>query len=101
MRRYELMVIITDTLDDDGVEATRSRIRDVVSQQGGTIVDEADWGRRPLAYEINKRNHGYYVVLDLEISSDGLNEVERQLKLSDNVVRFKSVRPMLRVHKSA
>ena len=101
MRRYELMVIITDTLDDDGVEATRSRIRDVVAAQSGTIVDEADWGRRPLAYEINKRTHGYYVVLDVEISTEGLKELERQLKLSDDVVRFKSVRPMLRVHKSA
>lgn len=100
MRRYELMVMISDLIDEDAFQATLERIRNVLSKQEGTVVDEADWGKRPLAYEINKRTHAYYAVFDVEITREGLDEVERQLKLNDDVVRFKSVRPMLRIHKS-
>ena len=97
MRRYELMVILPGSLDEDEVEGVLQRIRDVVDQQDGTVVDEAFWGKREFAYEINKATHGYYAVFDLEMSNEGLTELERQLKLSDNVVRFKTVRPDLRV----
>ncbi|MDX1659641.1 MAG: 30S ribosomal protein S6 [Nitriliruptorales bacterium] len=97
MRRYEMMVILPGSLDDDEVEGVLQRIRDVVDQQEGRLVDEAFWGKREFAYEINKATHGYYAVFDLEMSLDGVTELERQLKLSDNVVRFKTVRPDLRV----
>jgi small subunit ribosomal protein S6 len=101
MRRYELMVIITDTIEEEEAQQVFERAKEVLAQQGGTLVDEAWWGRRRLAYEINKRDHGYYGVLDFQGTSDAVNELERQLKISDNVVRFKTVRPEIRVRSSA
>lgn len=101
MRRYETMVILPDSLDEEGVEGVLQRIRDVVEAQEGRLVEEAYWGKRELAYEIDKRTHGYYAVFDLELSSEGLAELERQLKLSDNIVRFKTVRPEIRVKQTS
>lgn len=101
MRRYEMMVIISDTLDDEAATAVFDRVKDTVTKQGGQLVDEAYWGKRRLAYEIAKRDHGYYGVLDFEGTTEGVAEVERLLGLSDDIVRFKTVRPSLRVRKPA
>lgn len=101
MRRYELMVIITDTLEEADAQQVFERAKEVLAQQGGTLLDEAWWGRRRLAYEINKRDHGYYGVLDFHATADAVTEVERQLKISDHVVRFKTVRPEIRVRSNA
>ncbi len=97
MRRYEMMVIVTDTVEEEEATAVMDRVKSVLTGQGGNLVDEAFWGKRKFAYEINKRDHGYYAVLDFEVSHDGLKELERQMKISDNIVRFKTVRPELRV----
>lgn len=97
MRRYEMMVILDNALDEDGVEGMLQRIRDITEQQGGRVVDEANWGLRELAYEVDKRTHAYYAVFDLELSSEGLAELERVLKLNDDVLRIKTVRPEIRV----
>lgn len=101
MRRYELMMIVTDTIEEDAAKAAVEKAKDVLTKQGGTLLDEAWWGRRKLAYEINKRDHGYYAVLDLEGTTETVNELERQLKISDDVVRFKTVRPEIRVRSRA
>ena len=101
MRRYEMMVILRDTLDDDGAQALLERIQTVVGEQGGTVLATDWWGKRPLAYEIDHRSHAYYVVLDLEIANDGLTELERQLKIHDDVVRFKTIRPQPRIRSTA
>ncbi|MBW3657216.1 MAG: 30S ribosomal protein S6 [Actinobacteria bacterium] len=101
MRRYEMMVIIPDTLDDEAAQAVWERVKGLLDKQGGQLIDEAWWGKRTLAYEIDKRDHAYYGVLDFEASSEGLDELERLLKLSDDIVRFKTVRPTLRIRKPA
>jgi small subunit ribosomal protein S6 len=101
MRRYETMVILADSLEESDATALFDRIKTVVTDQDGTVVDEAWWGLRQLAYEINKRTHGWYGVLDVEIGTEGLAEFERQLTLSDDVIRFKTIRPDVRVMKSA
>lgn len=101
MRRYEMMLLITDLLEEEAAKAVFDRAKDVVAQQGGTVLDEAWWGRRKLAYEINKRDHGYYGVLDFEATAEAVDELERLMKISDDVVRFKTVRPAIRVRKVA
>lgn len=97
MRRYEMMILITDTLDDDAATALFEKAKGVLTEQGGTVLDEAWWGKRKLAYEIDHRDHGFYGILDFEASADAVSEVERQLKISDDVVRFKTVRPEIRI----
>jgi small subunit ribosomal protein S6 len=101
MRRYEMLVIITDLLEEEAAQAAFARAKDILTQQGGTVVDEAWWGRRKLAYEIDKRDHGFYGVLDFEATDEAVRELERQLKIADEFVRFKTVRPEIRVRKVA
>jgi small subunit ribosomal protein S6 len=98
VRRYEMMVLITDTLDEDAAKGVFDRAKDVLAAQGGELIEDAWWGRRKLAYEIAKRDHGFYGVLDFRATSEAVAELERQLKIADEVVRFKTVRPELRVH---
>jgi small subunit ribosomal protein S6 len=97
MRRYEMMLIVTDAIEEDAAQAVVERAKKALADQGGRILDEAWWGKRALAYEIDKRDHGFYAVLDLEASSEAVFEVERQLKILDEVVRFKTVRPDVRI----
>ncbi len=97
MRRYEMMLIVSDTLEEDDALAVFDRAKEVLAEQGGEIVDEAWWGKRKYAYEIDKRTHGFYGVLDMSASHDAVVELERQLRLRDEVVRFKTTRPELRV----
>lgn len=99
MRRYEMMLIVSDTLDEDDALAVFDKAKDVLSDQGGEVVDENWWGKRKFAYEIDKRTHGFYGVLDIQAEHAAVVEVERQLKLRDEVVRFKTIRPELRVTK--
>lgn len=101
MRRYELMVLITDTIEEDAAQAVFSKAKDILASQNGQVLDEAWWSRRKLAYEINKRDHGFYGVLDFLAESDAVAELERQLKISDDVIRFKTVRPEIRVRSNA
>ena len=97
MRRYEMMLIVSDTLEEDDAIAVFDRAKEVLADQGGNLVDEAWWGKRRYAYEIDKRTHGYYGVLDMEATHDTVVELERQLRLRDEVVRFKTMRPEVRV----
>jgi small subunit ribosomal protein S6 len=101
VRRYEVMLLITDLLEEDAAKGVCERAKEILAQQGGTMLDEAWWGRRKLAYEINKRDFGFYGVLDFEATAEAVDELERLLKISDDIVRFKTVRPELRVRTSA
>lgn len=101
MRRYEMMLIVTDTIDEDAAKAVVDRTKDAFTKQGATVLDEAWWGRRRFGYEIDKRDHGFYAVLDVEADASAVDEVERQLKILDEVVRFKTVRPEPRIRSKA
>ncbi|MEX0706157.1 MAG: 30S ribosomal protein S6 [Nitriliruptoraceae bacterium] len=101
MRRYETMVIITDTIDEDTARAAFDRVRSVLAEQKADIVDEAWWGRRRFAYEIAKRDHGYYGVVDYRAEAEAVDEVERQMRITDDIIRFKTVRPENRVRSNA
>lgn len=99
MRHYELMLIISDLLTEEDAQALVERVESSITDAGGTVEATDFWGKRPLAYEINHRNDAYYVVYDFELEPSDLAEVERQLKINDDVVRFKTLRPEVRVVK--
>ena len=101
MRRYETMIIVPDTIEEDAAQEVFTWVKDVLARQGATLLDEAWWGRRKFGYEINKRGYGYYGVLDYHGTTEAVNELERQLKISDDVIRFKTVRPEIRVRSNA
>lgn len=101
VRIYELMTITRGSLDEPTVTSTIQRFAKVIADLGGNVQRVDHWGKRQFAYEIDHMTEGYYTVIDLEISSDGLREVERQLRLADEVVRHKVVRPAPRVKKAS
>lgn len=101
MRRYETLIIFPDTLDDDAAEDAFADVQQLLADEGGELVDSSWWGKRKFAYDINNRSYGYYGVLDYEVTHEGRTEIERRLTLNDDVLRFKTVRPKLRIRKPA
>ncbi|MDR7167864.1 small subunit ribosomal protein S6 [Nocardia kruczakiae] len=92
MRHYEVMVILDPNLDERTVGPNLDKMLSVVSQQGGK-VDKVDlWGRRRLAYEIEKRAEGIYAVVDLTAEPATVSELDRQLGLNESVLRTKVLR---------
>ncbi|MPZ87055.1 MAG: 30S ribosomal protein S6 [Nitriliruptorales bacterium] len=99
MRTYELMTITKGSLDEPTVTSTVQRFAKLIGDLGGEVQRVDHWGKRQFAYEIDHMAEGYYTVVDFEVSSDGLRELERQLRLADEIVRHKVVRPAARMKK--
>jgi small subunit ribosomal protein S6 len=92
MHQYELMVILDPELDERIVAPSLDKFLNVVRNDGGTIDKVDVWGRRRLAYEINKKAEGIYAVVDFTANAAATAELDRQLKLSEAVMRTKVLR---------
>ena len=92
MRDYELMVVLTPELDDDGVAATTERVRSLVTARGGEVVDVQPWGRRRLAYPIRRFRDGFYAVARLRLNPEAADPLDRSLRLTEPVIRHLLVR---------
>ncbi|MDZ7578406.1 MAG: 30S ribosomal protein S6 [Candidatus Nanopelagicales bacterium] len=92
MRRYETMVILAPDLEERTVQPTLDAFLNVIRQEGGTVGGIDVWGRRRLAYEIEKHTDGVYAVLDVTCESAAVKELDRQLNLNESVLRTKVVR---------
>jgi small subunit ribosomal protein S6 len=92
-RAYELMVIIEGDLDDTAARAWITTITDGIAKAGGKVHGKPDWwGRRQFAFPINKKEFGYYVVLQLVATGGALDELERSFRIADDIVRHKLIR---------
>jgi len=92
VRAYELMVIVDGDVDDAGVRVVNERVGQLVEAGGGTVATTDLWGRRRYAYPINHKLEGTYVVFELSTPSSDLSELDRFLRLADEVVRHKLIR---------
>ncbi|WP_019201584.1 30S ribosomal protein S6 [Tsukamurella sp. 1534] len=92
MRKYELMVILDPSLDERTVAPSLETFLNVVRKDGGSIANIDIWGKRRLAYEISKNAEGIYAVIDLTAEPATVNELDRQLKLNESVLRTKVLR---------
>ena len=93
MRAYELMVIIDPDVEERTIETTLEKFLNVVRNGGGT-VDKVDiWGRRRLAYEIQKKAEGIYAVVNFTATPAVAAELDRQLGLNETIMRTKIIRP--------
>ncbi|MDN4640507.1 30S ribosomal protein S6 [Agreia sp. PsM10] len=90
--QYELMVILDPEIDERTVAPSLDKFLNVIRKDGGTVDNVDIWGRRRLAYEINKKTEGIYAVVNLTASADSTKELDRQLKLSEAVMRTKVLR---------
>ncbi|WP_187698392.1 30S ribosomal protein S6 [Rathayibacter agropyri] len=86
------MVILDPEIDERTVAPSLDKFLNVIRTDGGSIDKVDVWGRRRLAYEINKKSEGIYAVVDFTSTSDAANELDRQLKLSEAVMRTKVLR---------
>lgn len=93
MRRYEVMVILDPELEERTVAPSLETYLNVIRQSGGSVEKVDVWGRRKLSYEINKKSEGIYAVLDLTCEPAAVQELDRQLGLSESILRTKVVRP--------
>ncbi len=93
MRAYELMIIIDGTLDDAAAQRWVADVPKSVKAAGGSVHGKPDWwGKRRLAYPINKKEDGYYVVFNLVAPGGALDEFERSMRISDDILRHKLLR---------
>lgn len=92
MRAYELMVIIDGDVEEAGVKAVIERVGELISADDGTIAKTDLWGRRRFAYPINHKLEGTYVVFEISTPASNLAELDRFLRLADDVVRHKVMR---------
>jgi small subunit ribosomal protein S6 len=93
MRHYEMMVILDPEIEERTVAPSLDKYLSVVTTSGGT-VDKVDiWGRRRLAYEIQKKTEGIYAVVDFTAEPATAKELDRQLGLNEAVLRTKVMRP--------
>ena len=93
MRAYEVMVILDPDLEERTVAPSLDTYLNVVRVDGGTVENVDIWGRRRLAYEIDKRAEGIYAVVTLNAEPATVSELDRQLSLNESVLRTKVVRP--------
>ena len=92
MRPYETMVIFDPEVEESQVQAVLDRALDVVRTNGGTPGSVDRWGRRTLAYEMNHKREGYYVVAGFSAEPKASAELDRFLVLADEVMRHKIIR---------
>ena len=88
MNSYELLYIIDNEISDEAKEAVVAKISAVITDNGGTIDGVDKWGTRKLAYPINYKTEGYYVLVNFTAQATLPSELERVMRITDSVVRF-------------
>jgi small subunit ribosomal protein S6 len=96
LRAYEVMVILDPSLDERTVAPSLDTYLNLVRNDGGQVDNVEVWGRRRLAYEINKHSEGIYAVVDMKAEPATVKELDRQLSLNESVLRTKVIRPDIR-----
>jgi small subunit ribosomal protein S6 len=91
MRRYESIVIIDPDLSAENREPFVEKVKDVITQQGGYLAFVDEWGEKKLAYEIKKKERGYYVRFDLCGNGALVDEMERFFRIDDRVMKYMTV----------
>jgi small subunit ribosomal protein S6 len=91
-RTYEVVFIIDPTVGDDEVMRLSEAVQKIITGQGGTIAKTEIMGKRQLAYEINHKKDGTYVLLEVEGSGAEIAELERRMRVNDQILRYMTIR---------
>lgn len=91
-REYELVYVLVNTLDEEGVRNFNERISQTIAAQSGVVNATEIWGKRTLAYPIGKNFEGIYVLQRFQMPPAGTEEVDRLLRFSENVIRYLLIR---------
>ena len=92
MNKYELALVVNAKIEDDARTATVEKAKEYITRFGGTVTEVEDWGKKRLAYEVQKMREGFYYFIQFEADATCPAEVERHVRIMDNVLRYLVVR---------
>ena len=92
MNKYELTVVVNAKIEDEVRVATVEKVKEYVARYGGTVTNVDEWGKKRLAYEIQKMKEGFYYFIQFEADATAPAEIERHVRIMENVIRYLCVR---------
>ena len=92
MRRYETIFIASPTLTDEQADELVKHFEGIIAEQGGELLKTDKWGRKKLAYEIQKFSEGYYTLFEMNAGPNLIAELERRFRNHDSVIKYLSIR---------
>ena len=92
MNKYELALVVNAKIEDEAKNATVEAVKELIARFGGNITNVDDWGKKRLAYEIQKMKEGYYYFIQFDADSTAPNEIEQRIRIMENVIRFLCIR---------
>ena len=92
MNKYELAVVLTTKIEDEERAASIEKIKEVIARFGGVVTNVDEWGKKRLAYEIQKMKEGFYYFVQFDAPATCPAEVEKRVRIVDNVIRYLCVR---------
>ena len=92
MNKYELAVVVSAKLEDEARAEVIEKVKGYITRFGGTVTNVDEWGKKRLAYEIQKMKEGFYYFVHFEAESTVPGEVEQRIRIMDNVLRYLCVK---------
>ena len=92
MNKYELTVVLNVKLEDDQRAAALEKVKGYITRFGGTVTNVDEWGKKRLAYEIQKMREGFYYFIQFDAPATCPAEIEKRVRILDNVIRYLCVR---------
>ena len=92
MNKYELVLVVNAKIEDDARTAVVEKAKAYVTRFGGTVTEVEDWGKKRLAYEIQHMKEGFYYFVQFEAAAEAPAEIERRVRIMENVLRYLVVR---------
>ncbi len=92
MNKYELALVVNAKIEEDARTATVEKAKEYIARFGGTVTEVEDWGKKRLAYEVQKMREGFYYFIQFDANADVPAQVEQRVRIMDNVLRFLCVR---------
>ena len=88
MNKYEMVVVLSATLEDEARAAALEKVQNYITRFGGTVENVDDWGKKRLAYEIQKQKEAFYYIVNFESGADCPGKVEDRVRLMESVLRY-------------
>jgi small subunit ribosomal protein S6 len=88
MNLYEKVIILDPNLDEKAIEEIVGKVKGLITEQGGEILKSENWGQKKLAYELNKRDKGYYILLYFKAPPSAISKLEKFCRVTDPIIKF-------------
>ena len=92
MNKYELALVVSAKIEDDARTATVEKAKEYITRAGGTVTEVEEWGKKKLAYDVQKMSEAFYYFIQFDAESESPAQLEQRLRIMDNVLRYLCVR---------